>query len=136
MKKLVSVFSLVLVAALLAMSLTACSGKKYSSMEDYVNSEEVQSQLSSALADAESQGMKMEIKGEGNKFIYAYTFAEGVETEGMADALKEGISAQASTFETIATTLKGVVSGDNPVVVVQYLASDGTEIYSQEFSAK
>lgn len=117
------------------MSLTACSGKKYGSMEDYVNSDEVQSQLSATLAEAEAQGMKMEVKGDGNKLIYAYTFAEGIETEGMADALKEALSAQASTFETIATTLKGAVDVDNPVVVVQYLASDGTEIYSQEFAA-
>lgn len=135
MKKLASIFSLVLVAALLAVSLTACSGKKYGSMEDYVNSDEVQSQLSATLAEAEAQGMKMEVKGDGNKLIYAYTFAEGIETEGMADALKEALSAQASTFETIATTLKGAVDVDNPVVVVQYLASDGTEIYSQEFAA-
>ena len=136
MKKLASVFSLVLVAALLAMSLTACSGKKFSSMEDYVNSEEVQSQISATLADAEAQGMNMEVKGDGNKLIYAYTFTDDIETEGMADALKEALTAQASTFETIATTLKSVVSVDNPVVVVQYLASDGSEIYSQEFSAK
>lgn len=53
----------------------------------------------------------------------------------MGDALESALQAQSSTFESIAETLKQAVDVDNPIVVVRYLSSDGTEICSMEFGA-
>lgn len=109
---------------------------KYATVADYVASDELQSQIASLKESVSAQGLDFSITGEENKLIYTYTYPEGVSTDGMADALATAIEAQASTFESVASSLKMVVDVDSPVVVVRYLASDGTEIYSTEFSAK
>lgn len=108
----------------------------YETMEEYAASEEVQSQIAELKDTLADSGMEIAITGEGNKFIYTYTFAEGIPTDGMADSLKSGLEGQASTFESLAGLLKITVKVDSPVVVVRYVASDGTEVYSQEFEAK
>lgn len=107
---------------------------KFATIDDFVNSDIVQSQLSSML---ESMGddMDISIAGEGDKLIYTFKFAEGTETEGMAEVLEAGMETQASTFEGIASSLKAAVEVENPIVVVLYADSEGNEIYSREFTA-
>ena len=135
MKKHVKRLLAGVLAVLMALSLVACSSK-YKTMQDYVNSSEVQEQISSVKAEVESAGMKIELKGEGNKLIYVYTLNTNDIAEDAAAQLESGLTAQASTFEELAAALKKEVKVDNPVVVVQYVDSDGKEIYSQEFTAK
>ncbi len=122
-------------AVLMALSLVACSSK-YKTMQDYVNSSEVQEQIASVKEEVESAGMQIEVKGEGNKFIYVYTLDINDVPDEVASQLESSLTAQASTFEELAEALKQEVQVDNPVVVVQYVDSDGKEIYSQEFTAK
>lgn len=103
----------------------------YSSIEEFVSSEEIQSQLEAM----QTEEMGVAVTGEGNKLIYTYTFAEGIATDGMAEVLEAGIQAQASTFQSIAATIALAVDVEDPVVVVRYQDSTGAEIYSAEFSA-
>ena len=109
----------------------AGSAYAYSSIEEFVSSEEVQSQLEAM----QTEEMGVAVTGEGNKLIYTYTFAEGIATDGMAEVLEAGIQAQASTFQSIAATIALAVDVEDPVVVVRYQDSTGAEIYSAEFSA-
>lgn len=81
-------------------------------------------------------GLDLKITGEGNKLIYTYTYATQLDEDGVAEQLKEGLNAQASTFEGVASNLKDVINVDNPVVVVTYLNKDGTVLHTQEFTAK
>lgn len=108
---------------------------KFKTIADFVASDEMQQQLESIKSAAEGQNMDITITGEGDKLVYTYTFAEGTDTTGAADILKEGLDAQAETFQSVASTLKLVVDVENPIVVVTYLDSDGTVIYSAEFTA-
>ena len=103
-------------------------------MQEYVRSAEMQAQVASLQQTMEEQGLNMTITGEGNKLIYTYTYPSEV-PDVMGDALESALQAQSSTFESIAETLKQAVDVDNPVVVVRYLSSDGTEICSMEFGA-
>lgn len=109
----------------------AGSAYAYGSMEEFVNSEEVQSQLEAM----QTEEMGVAVTGEGNKLIYTYTFAEGIATDGMAEVLEAGIQSQASTFQAIAANIALAVDVEDPVVVVRYQDSTGAEIYSAEFSA-
>ena len=59
-----------------------------------------------------------------------------INTEGLGDSLKEALNGEAATFEGVAASVGKVVDVENPVVVVRYLNKDGSEICSQEFSAK
>ncbi len=135
MKKYVGKLFVCVLAVLMAISFVSCSSK-YKTMQDYANSSEVQSQISSLKDSVQSAGMNIELKGEGEKLIYVYTIDSSYVVDGMAQQLEAGLTAQASTFEDIASTLKEEVNVKNPVVVVQYIDSDGNEIYSQEFTAK
>ena len=109
---------------------------KFATMEDFVKSDIVQAQLESMKESMDTDDMTMEILGEGNKLIYAYTFKEAQDADVMGPALSAGLETQAATFENIASTMATVVEVENPVVVVRYLNSDGSELCSQEFSAK
>ena len=114
-------------------SSTAVTGK-YASVEEYVESDLFQTQLKSAMSSL--SGMDLKVTGEGDKLVYTYTYDEGIATDGLASALSSAMETQASTFESLASSLKLAVDVENPVVAVRYLAHDGTEIYSHEYTAK
>ena len=138
MKKAISkVFSLTL-AILMVVSLAACAQNngKFASVEDYLANEQVQEQLQPSIDSVKNMGLDLKIIGEGNKLIYTYTYATQLDEDGVAEQLKEGLNAQASSFEGVASNLKDVINVDNPVVVVTYLNKDGTVLHTQEFTAK
>lgn len=117
-------------------SSSSTASGKYATVAEYVASDELQSQLSSLKESLASSGMDIDITGEENKLIYTYTYPEGTPTDGLADGLATAIEAQASTFKGVAASLKLVVDTDSPVVVVTYVTSDGTEIFTTEFTAE
>ena len=138
MRKAISkVFALTL-AILMAVSLAACAQNngKFASVEDYLANEQVQEQLQPSIDSVKNMGMDLKITGEGNKLIYTYTYATQLDEDGVAEQLKEGLNAQASTFEGVASNLKDIINVDNPVVVVTYLNKDGTVLHTQEFTAQ
>ena len=106
-------------------------GGKFASMEDYVNSDIVQSQIADSI-----EGMGMEIQADGNKLIYIYTYETQMPTDSLASILESALESQKSTFQSVASTLKSIVDVENPVVVVSYRNADGSEIVSQEFAAE
>lgn len=136
MKKILAITLAAVCCLTLVFSLAACKGGsgKYATMEEYVQSAEMQSQIASLQQTMEEQGLSMTITGEENKLIYTYTYPSEV-SDLMGDALESALQQQSSTFESVAETLKLAVDVDNPVVVVRYLSSDGTEICSMEFGA-
>lgn len=136
MKKIVSRILAVGMAAVMALSLASC-GKK--SIEDYVASDEVQEQLESIRSSMASSGIDVDVIGEDNKLIYEYTYGEQFEeeqVEAVAEQLESAMNAQASTFENVAASLKEATDVKDPIVEVRYLNADGSEIYSQEFTAE
>lgn len=102
----------------------------YSSIEEFVNSDVVQTQLEAM----QTEELGVDVLAEGNKLIYEFTYGPDVNTEGIADALSAALQEQASTFELVAQTLKAAVDVENPVVVVTYKDSQGNVIVSQEFT--
>ncbi|MCI1217408.1 DUF4854 domain-containing protein [Bifidobacterium crudilactis] len=118
-------------------SSTASSGK-YASIDEYVQSSEVQSQLASVKSQAESGGMTLDVRGEDNALVYDFTLPAGMSasTAGLADKLNSGLDGQASTFQSIATMMKSAVEVDNPVVRVIYRDSAGTTITSRDFASQ
>ncbi len=110
---------------------------KFNSIDEYVKSDLLQSQMESMKEAVEDAGMGIELVGEGNKLVYIYTLPdEYAAIDGFAESLAEGLESQASTFETIASSLKLAVNVENPVVEVRYVSESGDVIYSKEFSAK
>ncbi len=133
MKKVVSILLTLCLAMGTMFLLTSCG--KFDTVKEWVESEDVQKELNDTIADLDDSSMKMEVLGEDDKLIYSYTFLEEV-PDGIAEQLESALNEQASTFEEVAASLKEEVDVENPIVVVEYLNSDGSEICSQEFTAE
>lgn len=111
----------------------------YANVEEMLADETVASAMEESLSAMESEGLSMEIKGEGNRLLYTFTYEsldENTDLEQLGSALEEAVSGMSSTFESIAGSLADTVQEANPVVVVIYQTADGTELYSGEFSAE
>lgn len=110
---------------------------KYKTVEDFVNSDVMQSQLSGMMESMASAGMSIEITGQGNKLIYTFVYEDlyGVDQEFLGNALAEALESMSDTFESVAASLKEAVEVENPVVVVEYVTADGTVLCSREFAA-
>lgn len=134
MKKLVKKIVVLAAVAAMGLSMIAC-GKKFSSVADYVNSDEVQKIIDETTAAYEGSGISVDIQANGDKMVYVYS-VEYENVDGLAESLESGIEAQASTFQEAANELKELVKADNPTVVVKYVDINGNEIYSKEFPAQ
>ena len=130
-KVLSSVLALAMVFAM-ALSFTSCNNGKIDSIEAFVATDEMQSQIKESVEDGT---LTMDIVAEGNKLVYVYTYQTDLDIEATKEALATAIEQQASVFENVAKEIKNAVNVENPIVEVRYLAKDGTEIYSQEFTA-
>ena len=110
---------------------------KFATLEDFINSDLMKSQMDTQNESLEGSGLKAALKAEGSTLIYLFT----VEDDAMAELLKSNtesiqssLDSQASAFEAIAKSLIAAVEEiENPIVVVRYVDNAGEEIFSQEF---
>lgn len=110
---------------------------KFATLEDFINSDLMKSQMDTQNESLEGSGLKAALKAEGSTLIYLFT----VEDDAMAELLKSNtesiqssLDSQASAFEAIARSLIAAVEEIvNPIVVVRYVDNAGEEIFSQEF---
>ena len=108
---------------------------KFSSIQEFIDSDMMQEELASQMASLEGSGMSMELTAEDNKLIYNFKIDDPDLSAAMdASALESSLDSQASTFESVAGVLPTAIDVDNPVVVVRYLDSDGNELASREFT--
>ena len=70
---------------------------KFATVEEYVNSPELQEQLS-AMTEALGDTVQLEVTGEAEKLIYHYQYPEGTATEGLAAAPGGGHGPPGSHF--------------------------------------
>ena len=109
---------------------------KFSSIQEFIDSDMMQEELASQMASLEGSGMSMELTAEDNKLIYNFKIDDPDLSAAMdASALESSLDSQASTFESVAGILPAAIDVENPVVVVRYLDSDGNELASREFAA-
>lgn len=109
---------------------------KYASVEEYLNSDIMQTELNSTLDSLQGSGMKMDIKAEGNQLIYSYQYTDLTDTTGMAESLETAMDSQAGTFQSNANALKAIIDAEDLSILIEYLDANGTLIYSREFSAE
>lgn len=135
MKKLGKKIIALAVVTVMGLSMIAC-GKKYKSVEAYVNSSEVQEVLSTMESQMSGSGMSIDITADGDKMVYTYTYDDIEKADGMAETLESAMDAEASTFQDTANEIKKVVDAKNPSVVIEYVDKNGETIYSREFVAE
>lgn len=137
MKKLLKSLVTIAIIGTIALCAASCSGKPYDSLEEYIQSDIIQSEVKST--NESSDDAVMEIKADGDTLIYEYTLNETVTDEEELAFYKETfestLSQSESTFVAIADSLYDVADVKEPAVSVRYLNSDGSVIYETEFAA-
>ena len=136
-KKESKVLALILMLAMvLSVSMLMTSCGEPATLEEYVaENADLQEQLDS-LAKSQN-GMTVEIKE--NQILYTYTMPQQIEEDLLDDVkaqFEETMESYGSTFEGIASTCEEQTKISGITVKVSYLNNDGSEIYSQEYSAK
>lgn len=133
------IFSAMLAFALIfavCLPLAGCGPTKYDSIEAFLASDEKKSEIELEEETLEGSGLSLEIVIQENKLIYHYTFDQAQDVAAAKQILKDGLDSQKEAFQSRAAELKNAVTLENPVFVVRYWNPDGTELYSQEFTAE
>lgn len=136
-KKESKVLALILMLAMVmsvSMFMTSCSSEP-STLEEYVAQDsDLQEQLDSLASSQE--GMTVEIKE--NQIIYTYTYPDQIAEDILDDVkaqFESAMESMGSTFESIASSCEEETGITGITVKVSYLNNDGSEIYTQEYSA-
>lgn len=109
------------------------------SLEDYFNSDVMQSFVETAKAQYEEEGISAKLYAEGDELRYEFSMDDVVTTEeerpALAEALKASTEANAESYADTAAQIKEGVSNDVVIVVVSFFDGEGNELYSQSFSS-
>lgn len=109
------------------------------SLEDYFNSNIMQTVISATKEQYASQGISSDMYAEGDELHYDFTLSDIETTEedraALSESLKSSMEANADAFLNTAVQAKAAVSNENVVVVVSYFDGAGNELYSQSFSS-
>ena len=135
-KKIIAVLMAVMVVAAL---LVGCGGNG-KTLEDLVNTPEMQQQILEANANAGSTGMIMDIETEGDTLVYIFKYTSPI-TDTMRTTMEDTLRTMCNS-ESNKATYKAVVDAikkeatavKNPAVVLRYLDQNGVEIYSHTYN--
>lgn len=111
--------------------------KPYGSIKEYVESAEFKAALETMLESYKDQGMDMSVTGEGNKLIYTYKYDKVFSEDdiaGLQDYFNDAADTMESQFTTVAEQLETVIDVKDPIVVIEYIDSEGTEIFTHEYT--
>lgn len=137
MKKLITAIIAIVMAATMAIGMTACGGSPEEKLKNYIESDTFQSQLDTYKTSFGST-LDVDVKAEDNKLIYEFTYKTQIEDsliDSVKDQLNTSFNSMSSSFESIANELKSQIKIDDPVVVIRLLNADGTTITELEFNA-
>lgn len=109
------------------------------SLEDYFNSDVMQSFVDTAKSQYEQEGISAKLYAEGDELRYEFSMDDVVTTEeerpALAEALKASTEANAESYASTAAQIKEGVSNDVVIVVVSFFDGEGNELYTQSFSS-
>lgn len=105
----------------------------YTTLEDFINSDETQKDLKELQDSMAEQGMGVDITAEGNKMILSFDLGNAVEEETAADAAEGLVTLMDSAFEEMADSLAESLGTNDTALEVKFLYN-GEEVYSQEYS--
>ena len=133
MKKIIGI----LLAVCLAFSCVACGGgekKPYASVEEFVQSEEVQQQVQQASEQYQADGLTITASADGDKLVFTYAVSTQIDAAATIPALEMEFDAQASSFTQVIQQMREQIDVENPSIVVRYVNADASEILSREFT--
>lgn len=137
MKKKSVVLMVLAMVMIMAMSfaMASCGEKEDPTLESYIASDE---EAKAEIEDmAEANGLDISIVGNELTYTYKYdqTFDEDTAAM-MSEQLESAMSSMDSTFSGIAADLEEQTEISGITVVVVYQNGDGSELYSETYTAE
>ena len=77
-------------------------------------------------------GLEIEIKSEGNKLVYVYTFLEPVDAAAVKPVFEAELDAQKETFNSQVELLQSEIK-NKMTLCIRYVNADGTIICEAEY---
>ena len=115
----------------------ATEATKYSSMEEYVKSKDMQA-VEKQLNEENHDKLSIKLKAEGDSLVYEYTLIN--QSDDNLLAIKSSLQTQLRDNEenskTIAYSLKNYVHVENPSIIIRYLTKTGKFIIEQEYKVE
>ena len=137
MKKKSVVLMVLAMMMIVAMSfaMASCGDKEDPTLETYIASDE---EAKAEIEDmAEANGLDISIVGNELTYTYKYDQTFDEDTAAMiSEQLESAMSSMDSTFSGIAADLEEQTEISGITVVVIYQNGDGSELYSQTYTAE
>lgn len=110
---------------------SSSSGKP--SLEEFVNSSEIQSQLDSMTSSYQGMGISIKAYAEGNTLVYDYTLSDTYSS--MGDMMTSSLDGMDSTFKSVAQTLNETCdTGGNAKVRVYLHTESGKTLFDKSYT--
>ena len=103
------------------------------SLEEFVNSSEIQSQLDSMTSSYQGMGISIKAYAEGNTLVYDYTLSDTYSS--MGDMMTSSLDGMDSTFKSVAQTLNETCdTGGNAKVRVYLHTESGKTLFDKSYT--
>lgn len=110
---------------------SSSSGKP--SLEEFVNSSAIQSQLDSMASSYKDMGISIKAYAEGNTLVYDYTLSDTYSS--MGDMMTSSLDGMDSTFKSVAQTLNETCdTGGNAKVRVYLHTESGKTLFDKSYT--
>ncbi len=124
MKNLFKALSLVLAVTMIALFAVSCGGTK--TVETYLATEEGQAEIDKVKEMFEGT-LEVDVYANGNEMVYDYKYVttyDDATAEILKESLTDSLDTQASTFESVVTTMEEVVDGEVTLKVIYRNGND------------
>ncbi len=134
-------FMALILTVMLALSFVACgsNGSSATTLQDIIESDEMQSALDMANSQLESTGMKMNFVADGNVLVYEYTLPDEEAYNNLTEADAEtsfssSVEAQKSEIQSLFSSFESEYGFSLEGVRVVFNKADGSTIYSADIT--
>ena len=137
MKKIALAIIAVVLAVTSIFCFTACGDTPEQKLQNYIESDSFQSQLTSMKSSFEST-MDIDVKTEGEKLIMQFDYKQDIPdsaVDTIKSVLENNFDSNSGVFVNIADTIKKEVGIENPEVVIEINTNDGTNLITQTYGA-
>ena len=135
-KRIVSLAMAACLVLSMMVTLSACGGKP--TLEEYYNSDAMQTIITAPVSQYEAQGVECSVTASGDELRYDFTIdIQTTEEERAiyAETLESQMPADYQEFIDEAKSIKESVSNETVTVVVTYYDADANVLYTQSYSS-
>lgn len=135
MKKLTVSMLAIILAVSTIFSFAGCTASPEERLKSFVESDEVQEQISSITESLEST-LDIDVRVEGTQLIFDFTYKEQI-PEGAIDLVvpqfETAFDSMSSVYDNMINEIETEINVDNVSILIILNNADGTKLYDYEY---